>query len=185
MPVARRPRPPTTAQLATRPLPVLERQDAGGPVPPRVAFTPQRPRQPMPRIARRALATAREMERFRARVYRLVALIPEGRVATYGQLAALAGHPRRARHVGNALKHSPEAGLPWHRVLNAQGKVSARAGETRPRGDEPVERRQVRLLEAEGVRFAGGKVDLARHRWRPEEEGGAFARGLGRRGPTH
>ena len=128
-----------------------------------------------------AQAAARELERFRARVYQLVALIPPGRVATYGQLSLLAGHPRRARHVGNALKHPPPAlagTLPWHRVLNAQGKVATRAGESRPRGDEPVERRQRRLLEAEGVRFAGDKVNLERYRWRPEEEGATLARKL-------
>ncbi len=122
--------------------------------------------------------TPEEMERFRARVYRLVALIPHGRVATYGQIAALAGHPRRSRHVGQALGMPHDPALPWHRVLNAQGKVSARAGEsphTAGTRGEPVERRQQRLLEAEGVVFTGGKVNLARYRWRPEEAGGAFA----------
>jgi methylated-DNA-protein-cysteine methyltransferase related protein len=123
-----------------------------------------------------ASAVAREMARFRARVYRLVALIPRGRVATYGQISVLAGHPRRARHVGNALHGSSGHAIPWHRVLNAQGKVSARSGETRPRGDERIERRQQRLLEAEGVHFVRGRVDLARYRWRPEEHGAPLAR---------
>ena len=109
------------------------------------------------------------MAAFRARVYRLVAAIPAGRVATYGQIAALAGHPRRARHVGNALAHPHGiAGLPWHRVLNAAGRVSRRGGGHR--SPEAAERLQRRLLAAEGVRFTGGRVALERFRWRPEEE---------------
>ena len=124
-------------------------------------------------------AAALDMARFRARVLRLVALIPRGRVATYGQISVLAGHPRRARHVGNALRRNRDDALPWHRVLNAQGRVSARAGETRPRGDVRVERLQQRRLAAEGVVFTRGRVDLARYRWRPEEEGARLARKLG------
>jgi methylated-DNA-protein-cysteine methyltransferase-like protein len=120
--------------------------------------------------------SARELERFRARVHQWVARIPPGRVATYGQISLLAGHPRRARLVGHALHGSTGDPLPWHRVINAQGRISARAGESRPRGDGPIERRQQRLLEAEGVRFRGGKVDLERYRWRPEEQGGALLR---------
>jgi methylated-DNA-protein-cysteine methyltransferase-like protein len=122
--------------------------------------------------------SAVEMARFRARVVRLVALIPRGRVATYGQISLLAGHPRRARHVGNVLRHNRDPALPWHRVLNAQGRVSARAGETRPRGDVRVEHRQQRLLAAEGVTFTRGRVPLERYRWRPEEEGATLLRGL-------
>lgn len=131
-----------------------------------------------------AADAAAEMARFRERVYRLVALIPAGKVATYGQLAALAGHPRRARHVGNALKHAPPGDLPWHRVLNAAGRISPRAGEQRGRGDETVERRQARLLAAEGVPLTGRgraqRVDLERYRWRPEEDGAALSLSLGR-----
>jgi methylated-DNA-protein-cysteine methyltransferase-like protein len=139
-------------------------------------------RRPTDRAAATAREqTAREMERFRARVYRLVALIPRGRVATYGQLSLLAGHPRRARHVGNALNSGANDGLPWFRVINAQGRISARAGETRSRGDERVERRQQRLLEDEGVHFRAGRVDLERYRWRPEEEGAALLQRLRRK----
>lgn len=116
-----------------------------------------------------------ELERFRTRVRRLVARIPAGRVATYGQLSALAGHPRRARFVGRVLRELPPGSdLPWHRVINAQGRISPRAGEARWPG-EPVERRQSRLLRAEGVRLRGGVVDLARYGWRPEEDGGWIA----------
>ncbi len=64
---------------------------------------------------------------FRARVLRFVAKIPYGHVATYGQIAALAGFPRRPRQVGMILKGLPEGTeLPWHRVVNAQGYVPSK-----------------------------------------------------------
>ncbi|HWQ09183.1 MAG TPA: MGMT family protein [Holophaga sp.] len=64
---------------------------------------------------------------FRAAVLRLVRRIPHGRVATYGQIAAMAGFPRRPRQVGMILKGLPEGtGLPWHRVVNAQGLVPSK-----------------------------------------------------------
>ena len=96
------------------------------------------------------------------RIYAIVRRIPRGRIATYGQVAELAGLGRHARQVGYAL-HSLTAGdrLPWHRVLNAQGRVSPRA---EPGGD----RVQRALLEREGVRFdAAGRADLAQFGWRP------------------
>ena len=116
-----------------------------------------------------------DMAAFRRRVYRLVALIPKGRVATYGQIADLAGFPRHARHVGNALgaKHGlPD--LPWHRVINSQGRISQRNGASHTARPGRVERLQLRKLKADGVRFEGQRVDLDRYRWRPEE-GGAWA----------
>lgn len=96
------------------------------------------------------------------RIYEVVRRIPPGRVATYGQVAELAGLPRRARQVGYALHAwNGEGRLPWQRVLNARGEVSARA--------EPgSDRLQRVLLEHEGVEFdASGRVDLERFRWRP------------------
>ena len=89
-----------------------------------------------------------------AAIYAVVRRIPRGKVASYGQVARLAGLPGRARQVGYAL-HALPAGtrLPWHRVVNAQGKVSRRR---RP-GSELTQRI---LLEREGVRFgAGGRID--------------------------
>ena len=91
------------------------------------------------------------------RIYAVVRRIPRGRVATYGQVAQLAGLEGRARQVGYALHNAPP-GLPWHRVINARGCISARAssdwGEL-----------QLRLLEAEGVEFdLEGRVDLKRFR---------------------
>ena len=96
-------------------------------------------------------------------IYAVVARIPVGRVATYGQVAALAGLPRNARLVGYAMHGLPDGStLPWHRVINAQGKVSPRS----LRG--PSEGLQRHLLEEEGVVFdLGGRVDLKRYRWRP------------------
>ena len=94
------------------------------------------------------------------RFYAIIRRIPEGRVATYGQVATIAGLPRHARHVGFALRALPAGSeVPWHRVLGASGRVSARAY---PGPDEL----QRQLLEDEGVAFsAGGRVDLERFRW--------------------
>jgi methylated-DNA-protein-cysteine methyltransferase-like protein len=101
---------------------------------------------------------SREADRFFARVYALVREIPRGRVATYGQVAALLGVPRGARAVGWALRALPaaQAGrVPWHRVVGAGGRISPRAG--------PGPQVQRRRLRKEGVRFRGAVVDLARH----------------------
>jgi methylated-DNA-protein-cysteine methyltransferase-like protein len=83
-------------------------------------------------------------------------------VATYGQVAELAGIPGHARQVGYAL-HALRAGsaVPWQRVVNARGGVS-------PRSEPGADRLQRALLEREGVRFdAAGQVALERFRWRP------------------
>ena len=90
-------------------------------------------------------------------VYALVRQIPRGRVATYGQLAALLGHPRAARAVGYAMKRCP-LGIPWQRVLNAHGGISLRANV----GGMVTQRI---LLEHEGVPFRRGSVNLGRYRW--------------------
>ncbi len=93
--------------------------------------------------------------------YRLVARIPLGRVATYGQIADLAGKPGRARQVGYALAHVPdEVDLPWHRVINARGQVS-------PRSASGFHHMQRAMLEAEGICFDGDHIDMKRHLWRP------------------
>lgn len=96
------------------------------------------------------------------RIYAAVRRVPKGRVATYGQIASLAGLAGRARQVGYAL-HALAAsdGVPWQRVVNARGEVSLRS--------EPgAERLQRALLEAEGVVFdRSGRIDLARFGWSP------------------
>ena len=95
------------------------------------------------------------------RIYAVVRRIPPGRVATYGQVAALAGLPGHARQVGYALSALPEGSrVPWQRVINAKGEISTR-GFT---GDASAQR--VRL-EREGVKFdERGRVALRRYRWR-------------------
>jgi methylated-DNA-protein-cysteine methyltransferase-like protein len=96
------------------------------------------------------------------RIWRVATCIPRGRVATYGQLAELAGLPRAARRAGYAMRALPSGSrVPWQRVVNARGEVS-------PRSDSGGEIVQRVLLEREGVRFdARGRIDLARYGWRP------------------
>ncbi|MFH1680133.1 MAG: TIGR00730 family Rossman fold protein, partial [Candidatus Eisenbacteria bacterium] len=110
----------------------------------------------------RPARTDREGETLYARIYGIVRRVPRGRVASYGQIAALAGIPN-PRQVGYAL-HALPAGndVPWHRVINAKGQVSARS--------EPgCAAAQRRLLEGEGILFNDrGKVPLARFGWRPK-----------------
>ena len=96
------------------------------------------------------------------RVYAVVRRIPCGRVATYGQVAAVAGLGGQARQVGYALHALPGEGFaPWHRVVNARGAISLPPGS----GADVTQRLR---LEREGVRFdARGRIDLARFGWRP------------------
>lgn len=90
----------------------------------------------------------------------MVKRIPRGRVATYGQIAELAGLEGHARQVGYALHNLPEnASVPWHRVINAKGEISQRSA-----GDS--HELQLMLLRAERVVVdARGRVDLKRFRW--------------------
>ena len=97
-------------------------------------------------------------EGFDARVAAVVRRIPRGRVATYGQVAALAGSPMAARMVSGALRRGE--GLPWWRVLGKDGSLRIMQPDLR--------REQWERLEAEGVRVSGeGVVDLARYGWAP------------------
>lgn len=93
-------------------------------------------------------------------IWSVVRKVPRGRVATYGQIAELAGLEGHARQVGYALHNLPaKSNVPWHRVVNAKGEISARTG-----GDSHELQRL--LLEAEGIEFdAKGRLDLKRHRW--------------------
>jgi methylated-DNA-protein-cysteine methyltransferase-like protein len=102
------------------------------------------------------------------RVYAVVRRIPRGRVATYGQVAALAGLGGQARQVGYALHALPGEGFaPWHRVVNARGAISLPPG-----GGADVTQRL--RLEREGVRFdARGRIDLECFGWRPGGRGGS------------
>jgi methylated-DNA-protein-cysteine methyltransferase-like protein len=96
------------------------------------------------------------------RIYAVVRRIPEGRVATYGQVASLAGLAGHARQVGYALHALPGGtAIPWHRVVNAKGGISLRSMP----GGELVQRG---LLEREGIPLdPRGRVPLARVRWLP------------------
>lgn len=92
-------------------------------------------------------------------IIEVVKQIPEGKVATYGQVAMLAGLPRRARYVGQVLSRLNESAIPWHRVINAQGKISPR-----PSGMQDYQRI---LLEEEGIRFdEKGRLSLKQYAMR-------------------
>lgn len=98
---------------------------------------------------------------FQQKIWQILALIPEGKVATYGQVAELAGFPRMARAVGRTLSQLPHGTqLPWHRVLNAQGKLSFPI-------DSSAYQEQKNRLEKEGVVFLKGKIRLADYQWSP------------------
>ena len=100
------------------------------------------------------------------RIYAVVRKIPRGRVATYGQVATLAGLNGHARQVGYAMAALPtHSALPWHRVINAEGRISMRRSGP---GGSII---QQQLLEREGVRFdAGGRVSLTTFRWRKRKK---------------
>ena len=118
---------------------------------------------------------ARAADRSYAKIYAVVSRIPKGRVATYGQIAALAGRPRQPRFVGYALHALPaDSDVPWHRVVNAAGKISLRADGL---GHDEL---QAHLLRREGVRFVGGAIPLARYRWDPPATSAAAARSAGK-----
>lgn len=90
-------------------------------------------------------------------IWQIVASIPEGKVATYGQIAKLAGYPNHARYVGTTLKKLPkDTTLPWHRVVNARGESSF------PKGSDAYNR-QITRLNAEGIIFRNGRLSLSLH----------------------
>ena len=96
------------------------------------------------------------------KIWATVRDIPEGAVASYGQVAELAGLPRGARQVGHALRHLPgDRDVPWHRVLTASGRLAFEPGST-------AFRRQAKRLAGEGVPVQAGKVDMKKYRWRPD-----------------
>ena len=104
----------------------------------------------------------KQRSEFTEKVIRGIASIPEGRVFTYGGVAAAAGNPRGARVVVWVLNSSSEReGLPWHRVINSKGTISLKPGY----GFEL----QKQLLESEGVEVSdSGAVDLEKYLWSPE-----------------
>ncbi len=100
-------------------------------------------------------------DNFRERVLSLIRRIPYGKVATYGQIAAMAGAPRHARFIGRILQTAGDDSLPWHRAINHRGQISLpRCG--------PYEL-QKHLLLAEGVEFdLNDRIDLRRFGWHPQ-----------------
>jgi methylated-DNA-protein-cysteine methyltransferase-like protein len=94
-----------------------------------------------------------------ARVQKLIAKIPRGRVATYGQLSELIAHRLTPVGIGWAIRAAAEGTIPWQRVVAANGRISTD-------GEHPGLQRE--MLESEGVRFTSdGRVDLAQHAWKP------------------
>ena len=95
------------------------------------------------------------------KIYSVVKQIPSGQIATYGQVARLAGIPGQARQVGYALSNLTRDDIPWHRVINARGKISARS-------NPDYEKLQRILLEEEGITFdPDSRISLTRYLWRP------------------
>ena len=97
----------------------------------------------------------------RESIWQVVHMIPNGKVATYGQVAALAGLPKAARFAGTSLKDLPKATrIPWHRVINAQGRISL------PPSSASYQEQRQRLTQ-EGVLIRNGRIALKDYQWEP------------------
>jgi methylated-DNA-protein-cysteine methyltransferase-like protein len=97
----------------------------------------------------------------RKRILTIIKLVPTGRVATYGQIAHLAGLPNNARQVGSILKSFSGPNIPWFRIVNSKGEISQRRNES-------SQSMQRDILEGEGVRFTeSNRVDLSQYLWKP------------------
>jgi methylated-DNA-protein-cysteine methyltransferase-like protein len=96
------------------------------------------------------------------RVWAAVCDIPEGKVASYGQIAEIAGMPRGARQVGYALRHLPgNLDVPWHRVIRSSGRLAFD-------GNSRACKRQVKRLSIENVPVIAGRVNMKKYRWQPD-----------------
>ena len=96
-------------------------------------------------------------DEIRARIWQIVHQIPKGNVASYGQIARLAGMPSHARLVGRILSDLPKGTkLPWHRVINSQGRIT-----------NPNREAQQKRLESEGVTLINSRVSLKDYGWEP------------------
>jgi methylated-DNA-protein-cysteine methyltransferase-like protein len=92
-------------------------------------------------------------------IYTVIASIPIGKVVSYGQVAGFAGYPQNSRLVGRLLKTMPsDSVIPWHRVVNSQGKISF------PVGSDTYQEQREKLL-SEGVSFKGDRVIMREYRW--------------------
>ncbi len=93
-------------------------------------------------------------------IFQVIAQIPYGRVASYGQIARLAGIPKHSRLVGYVLKHmDADSSLPWYRVINSQGKISL------SKLNDQGQNIQAQLLLAEGILVIGDKVKMKEFQW--------------------
>ena len=93
-------------------------------------------------------------------IFQVITQIPYGRVASYGQIARLAGIPKHSRLVGYVLKHmDADSSLPWYRVINSQGKISL------SRLNDQGQNIQVQLLMSEGILVIGGKAKMKEFQW--------------------
>lgn len=98
---------------------------------------------------------------FYAKVYKIVRHIPTGKVATYKQIAKLAGNPRASRAVGTAMKHNPDMKtIPCHRVVGSDGKMHGYSA------GEGI-KSKINLLKSEGITFVSNKADLSYYQWTP------------------
>ncbi|MGC1413042.1 MAG: MGMT family protein [Acetobacteraceae bacterium] len=125
-------------------------------------MTPGIGRKPLMQPKRKLLGTEPHRgDGAAAAICAVIRRIPKGWVATYGQVAAMAGLPKRARLVGHVLQHlEPAIDIPWHRVVNAKGEVSYSLSRN---GSDALQRR---LLEKEGVEFDDrDRCNLERFRW--------------------
>ena len=96
------------------------------------------------------------------RIYDTIRDIPSGCVASYGQVAEIAGIPRGARQVGYALRQLPDGhDVPWHRVLQASGRIAFEKGSR-------AYREQGKRLANEDVAVISGRVDMRKYRWQPD-----------------
>ena len=96
------------------------------------------------------------------RIWNTIRDIPKGCVASYGQIAEIAGIPRGARQVGYALRHLPDTqDVPWHRVVQASGKIAFDI-------DSPQFEEQKKRLAMDNVAVLAGRIDMRKYRWQPD-----------------
>jgi len=96
------------------------------------------------------------------RIWDTVSEIPRGRVASYGQVAAVAGIPRGARQVGYALRQLPDShAVPWHRVIQSSGRIAFAK-------DTPSFTEQLQRLALEDVAVISGRIDMQKYQWQPD-----------------
>ena len=96
------------------------------------------------------------------RIWDTISDIPRGKVASYGQVADVAGIPRGARQVGYALRHLPKGSdVPWHRVIQASGKIAFDK-------DTPQYNEQKQRLQQEDVAVIAGRIEMQKYRWQPD-----------------